>query len=231
MAQKTNPNALRLGSTQVWETTIQNYGKKSSIYSFSLIKHFLANKLALFHFQPVKKDMVLSKRFTIHHKWIGLNLKCSDKRSQLSKEFEKSLSLIYSKKVKIKNFHMIETYVTAEFLTSYVEYLFTKNFSLKKISLNVFIFLKTCLNMEKIIYSNNTILILNLIGFKIKISGRFDNSRNQMAKSYEQSFGSLSLVRLENYVEFYNKSIFTKLGVCGFQVWLFYKITYSDGDQ
>nr|AOX48915.1 ribosomal protein S3 [Gelidium crinale f. luxurians] len=222
MAQKTNPNGLRLGLTQVWETTIQNYGKKSKVYSFFLIKKSLINKLTTSYFQ------LPGKKFIVYHDNILLNLKHLNKQIKLTDKFKRSLKSICSTKTTTKFFHVTEKYLTAEFLGLYSEYLFNKNSNLKRISSDMFMFLKKCLNLKKVIYSNNTIVTLNLIGFKIKISGRFDNSRNQMAKSYEQSFGSLSLLRLNNYVEFVNKVIFTKLGSCSFQIWLFYKVIRND---
>ena len=56
-----------------------------------------------------------------------------------------------------------------------------------------------------------------LIGFKIRLVGRFDGS-NQMAKCFDQTVGTLSLTNLSIFVEYSNTEIHTKLGTCGVQI-------------
>nr|YP_009317578.1 ribosomal protein S3 [Pterocladiella media]AOX49030.1 ribosomal protein S3 [Pterocladiella media] len=230
MAQKTNPIGLRLGLTQVWGTIAQNYGKKDSLYHLFLVNQFLISKILEQYFISVKDKIVIDKQFVFHYGYMVLNLKCLNKQLRLDKNLKTNLELLFPLEFKLNFFNSAETNLTAKFITLYAEYIFNKTGNLKKVSLNIFIFLRKRLNSKKISYLNKTITQLNLIGFKIKISGRFDNSRNQMAKSYEQSYGSLSLIRLENYVEFHNKTIFTKLGTCSFQIWLFYRINYTYGN-
>jgi|GEM_PF-5891287 len=84
--------------------------------------------------------------------------------------------------------------------------------------------LNLCLNLNKISYFKKGPFRIKLIGFKIRLAGRFDNSRNQMAKITKYNSGSLSLSTLKNKVEYSKNEIFTKFGTCGFQIWLFYKI-------
>lgn len=57
-----------------------------------------------------------------------------------------------------------------------------------------------------------------LKGFKIRLSGRFEGSKTQMAKSVEYTIGSLPLTCLNSYVEFKKKELFTKSGICGLQI-------------
>nr|YP_009317624.1 ribosomal protein S3 [Pterocladiella musciformis]AOX49076.1 ribosomal protein S3 [Pterocladiella musciformis] len=229
MAQKINPIGLRLGLTQVWGIITQNYGKKDNLYRLFLINQFLITKILEQYFTSTK-DKIIDRWFIFHYQGTVLVLKSLDIQPQLDKDLKANLDLLFPLNLKLNFFNPSETNLTAKFITLYAEHIFNKTGNLKKVSLNIFVFLRKCLNLKKISYCNKTIVQLNLIGFKIKISGRFDNSRNQMAKSYEQSHGSLSLMRLENYVEFYNKTIFTKLGTCSFQIWLFYKINYICND-
>nr|QJH88461.1 ribosomal protein S3 [Pterocladia lucida] len=228
MAQKANPIGLRLGLIQVWGTKIQNYNRKNKLYSFFLRKQFLiANYLVE---EPIKlKSQILAKNyFTWYYRNLYLNSKYTDFTPGSKQELSRKLDLFLPFTVKMKYFNINKFLLTSDFIASYAEHLFNQNITLKKIISSLVIFLNTQLGLKKVTFLNKGITNVQFIGFKVRISGRFDNSRNQMSKNYVQGFGSLSLICLNNYVEFYNKSIFTKLGVCSFQVWLFYKTIVDD---
>jgi hypothetical protein len=97
-----------------------------------------------------------------------------------------------------------------------------KNVSLKKALKDVAKLITIQLNSKKILYTSKGPLTFKLQGFKIKSSGRFDNSRNQMSKTIKYTKGSLPLSKLNSYVEYSHKDIHTKSGVCSVHIWLFY---------
>lgn len=87
----------------------------------------------------------------------------------------------------------------------------------KKILGNLCRLLKVYLNSSRISYFKFGLFKTKLIGFKIRLVGRFDGS-DQMAKCFEQTVGILSLTNLSSFVEYSNEEIYTKLGTCGVQV-------------
>jgi ribosomal protein S3 len=113
---------------------------------------------------------------------------------------------------------------TPSLIISYILYNRKKNFSLKKILKRVTFILNSRLNSKKIVYNTKGPIFLKLKGFKIKISGRFDNTRNQMSKTLSNSGGNLPLSKLNSYIEYHNSKIYTNSGLNNLQVWLFYTI-------
>ena len=113
---------------------------------------------------------------------------------------------------------------TPALITSYIMYNRKKSSSLKKILKRVTFVLNSCLNSKKIVYNNKGPILLRLRGFKIKISGRFDNTRNQMSKMLSNGGGNLPLSKLNSYIEYHNSKIYTNSGLNNLQVWLFYTI-------
>lgn len=109
-------------------------------------------------------------------------------------------------------------------LLNYIEYLFNNlNYSVKKISIILALLLKKKLNSKKVVFLKNGPVDLIFKGYKIKLSGRIDNQKNQMAKSIIFKEGSLTLTNLNSYIDFKNINLNTKLGVCNIKIWLFYK--------
>ena len=78
--------------------------------------------------------------------------------------------------------------------------------------------LESQINSNKICYFKSGILTVKLKGYKIRLSGRLEGSKTQMAKSIEQVEGSLPLTSIKNYVEYKKAEIYTKSGICGIQV-------------
>nr|YP_009295190.1 ribosomal protein S3 [Dasya binghamiae]AOH77202.1 ribosomal protein S3 [Dasya binghamiae] len=65
---------------------------------------------------------------------------------------------------------------------------------------------------------------LILKGYKITLSGRFENTKNPMSKTYTTKNGFITLTSLNNNIDFISKNLYTKLGICNIKIWLFYKI-------
>nr|YP_009317463.1 ribosomal protein S3 [Gelidium arborescens]AOX48892.1 ribosomal protein S3 [Gelidium arborescens] len=231
MAQKTNPIGLRLGTNQVWDLIVQKYGKKQKSYLNFLKEQFLFNHFFTQHIEFKNVGLFVRKYLIIKYASNNISFVYNTNlflpNNILSKNLMKKTQLVlkdtFEVEANIKLFCIGKSTLTANLLTTYVNHLFEQNFTLKKIVSNLILFLKHQLGARKIVYLKNAAQELELIGFKVKVSGRFENTRNRMAKTYEQNIGFLSLTCLKNVIEFHNKVIYTKLGTCSFQVWLIYK--------
>lgn len=232
MAQKINPISFRLGISQVWDSTLQLYGK--SYLNYFLIFHKYLQIRNILNRIFLKNNLIIDfQEWKIYKNKISLNiyyshlfnskqinhLNCFNKVSKTILEWFSIISSIhfYLKAQKTS---------TTKILIAYTHYLLEQNISAKKIIWNLCKFLETNKKIEKISYFKFGIFKLHLKGFKIRLSGRFDNSKNQMSKNIEQTVGSLPLTCLKSSVEYINKEIYTKSGICGLQIWLFYEINY-----
>nr|YP_009988337.1 ribosomal protein S3 [Gelidiella flabella]QNM39613.1 ribosomal protein S3 [Gelidiella flabella] len=232
MAQKTNPIGLRLGLTQVWDLALQNYGGKNKFYSNFILKQITLNNFLQYYLYSKASNFIDKAYVELDYKNIVLRLSYTAKElavnaQQLNfdeRKVKEKLETIHICKTRIEIFHNYNFFITANLVAFYVKSLCEQKFSLKSIMLNLENFLKDNLDATKIVVLKNGVSVITFKGFRLRISGRFENTRNGMAKSYEQSYGSLSLIRLKNYVEFCSQPIFTKLGTCTFQVCLFYEI-------
>lgn len=226
MAQKTNPTSFRLGIIQVWNSTLQFYGRSFKSY-FSVVKEqlklkdFITRYLQLNGFQlnyhewrTYKNKTFLNIYFSPSFNNKKFNLICLKNLFNLvSNWFPKNFSVYFYLNPKWS--------LNPNFLISYTKYLLDQKTAPKKVIANLCRFLQNQLNSSKVTYFKFGLLKTNLIGFKICLVGRFDNS-NPMAKKFEQTIGTLSLTNLTNFVEYSNAEIHTKLGICGIQIWLFY---------
>nr|YP_004062216.1 ribosomal protein S3 [Plocamiocolax pulvinata]ADR03232.1 ribosomal protein S3 [Plocamiocolax pulvinata] len=230
MAKKINPISLRLGIIQVWNFLLQNYDREFNNYAIILHK-YLQLKLFLKLFFSKYKFFISHMDFWCYHHFIFLNIYYTNIDFLVKKKFIKYLlnivNIIKKKfllKIKIRLYYKIEYFSTVHLISNYFCYLLEKNFSFSKILWVLMRFLEKNLNTYKIMYSKNGPIKMVLKGFKIKLVGRFKNTRNPMAKSVEYNVGSLSLISLKNQVEFSKTEVMTKLGVCGLHIWLFYEV-------
>lgn len=230
MARKVNPISLRLGLTQVWNLTIQNYGKLNYCYMSSFLQYWRTRNI-IAKILKFNKFLINDKELWYINNTLFLNIymvdlvkKHSDIYLFLIKELSKLVCKWFSLKVDLRIYKRISWMTTSNLMLSYVSYLFDENRNLNKILWQVCTFLKKHLHKGKVVYSTKGIRIAYLKGFKIRLVGRFDNTKSQMAKSIQQGSGSLSLLSLKNQVEYMQKNLHTKLGSCGLQIWLFYEI-------
>ena len=104
-------------------------------------------------------------------------------------------------------------------LNNYISYLFIyKIKSPKKILQYAF---KVLNNQRKNIQVKNTIFgikTVELKGFKVEISGCFESSRSQMAKTIKCNFGIIPLTQLNGYIDYSKNTFFTKFGACGLKI-------------
>lgn len=226
MAQKINPISFRLGVTQLWNLNFQVYGQTFKFYTSILHKYlkiykFLNRLFYLSNFSLNYQEWKISRskiKISIFYSVLLFNNKTQNFRYLL-----KIIRFWFIENVCIYPYLKVSWSLSDSLLIAYIRYLLKKNVTLKKVVWNLNKFLKLYLNSKKLCYFRHGILRLHLKGFKIKISGRFDNSKNQLAKSFEQSAGHLPLTCLKSYVIFFNEKIYTKSGTCGLKVWLYYE--------
>nr|YP_010199886.1 ribosomal protein S3 [Gracilariopsis tenuifrons]UAD89946.1 ribosomal protein S3 [Gracilariopsis tenuifrons] len=230
MAKKINPISLRLGLTQVWDFTLQNYGKLISWYILLLLKQLQLKKVVSQIFN-LNKFLVGEQEYWYYHNKLFLNIyftdnivKNQDKYSLILKKISLLIFEWFSLKVQLRILKKTNWITTPDLLINYAIYLLKQHKNPNKVLWQLCQFLETHLNCTKIVYSSRGIRLVNLKGFKIRLVGRFDNTKNQMSKSIQQGYGSLSLMSLKSRVEFASKELYTKLGSCGLQIWLFYEI-------
>jgi hypothetical protein len=226
MSQKINPISFRLGLSQVWNNTFQLYGKNLPSYiSFLYLKLTLYNYLRRY---LDSKQVFLGSLywFILKDKVVLLIIYESCLNSNLLKLEKLNLLLHFLTNWNLKLYLLKQTswVNTPSLIISYILYNRKKNFSLKKILKRVTFILNSHLNSKKIVYNIKGPIFLRLKGFKIKISGRFDNTRNQMSKTLSNSGGNLPLSKLNSYIEYHNSKIYTNSGLNNLQVWLFYTI-------
>lgn len=74
------------------------------------------------------------------------------------------------------------------------------------------------LNFKKVLYTTFGCVTLKLKGFKIKSTGRFDHSKNQMSTFIQRSGGSSPASKLNTYVEYSYNCLYTKSGSCSLHI-------------
>ena len=230
MAQKVNPIIFRLGTIQIWESLLQVYGKSFKQYSLILHKCLQLQNLLIRLFK--KNNLLLDKQeWKLYQNKIFLSIEylpLLDTKKAFTKSFFERLFCIinqwFTTKVIVQYYLKSELKYTTNLIVYYTEYLLEKNITSKKILLNLSNLLEKQLNFKKVSYFKPGILVVKLKGFKICLSGRLEGSKNQMAKSIEQTSGSLPLTSINNYVEYKTEGIHTKSGMFGIQIWLFYEI-------
>ena len=208
MAQKTNPISLRLGKNQVWGSSLQNYGKTKTInFKFFHIQlHILKYLNRISYFNNLSLNRI---EWSVSKNRIYLNIYSSHIVSsenfnfhKYKKEILETINQFIFLNIFIRFYFKKSWYSISELIFFYIQYLIKKDFSLKKIIVNINKIFKNCLNLEKISYLKDGPTKLKLVGFKIRLAGRFENSRNQMAKVTKCSSGLLSLTSLQYYTEY-----------------------------
>nr|YP_010027336.1 ribosomal protein S3 [Sarcopeltis skottsbergii]QOS04457.1 ribosomal protein S3 [Sarcopeltis skottsbergii] len=226
MAQKINPISFRLGTAQVWSSTLQIYGKSFKSY-FPIVNNqlklhnFLSRYFQLNDFQLNYYEWKMYKNKTL----LNIYFSPSFTNKNINLIFLKKLFVLFSKWFPsdfFVYFHLnLKWALSPKFLLLYAKYLLLQKTPPKKIMRSLCKFLLDQLNSTKITYFKFGLHKTKLVGFKIRLAGRFEGS-NQMAKIFEQTVDHLSLTNLSSFVEYSTAEIHTKLGTCGIQIWLFY---------
>nr|AYR06608.1 ribosomal protein S3 [Renouxia sp.] len=233
MAQKINPLSFRLGALQLWTDTLQKYGKIFTPYVLINYQKKQINNVFIHYLRS--KELILddTKVIIINHR-VTVNIVCLElkknslterKKLILAEELRKILSQWFNSLVFI-NFYFKKNWLSSAALTSnYIIILIDRKINtFKKTLQDNFRVLKNCVGIKKVVYYRKGVATLILKGVKIYLSGCFDISRTQMSKTIKYNFGLLSLTKVNSYIEYSYKEIFTKYGVCSLRVWFFYEI-------
>jgi len=230
MSQKINPKSLRLGNSLTWSIKVQSYGCNkykylNSFYKFNKNLYFLDNL-------DKQKRFVNYTEFWYNKSKINFKLYLKNNVSDINYYFLlnrllSNIKYLFSNniQVNIRIYSNFINFYSSKALVNYGNYLFKKwNYTPKKIfSILVYLLTKQ-LNSKKICYGKFGPLKLNLKGFKIILTGRFEASKNQMSKELKVNIGALPLTTLNNNIDFWTTKLYTKLGVCNLKIWLFYQI-------
>nr|YP_008994206.1 ribosomal protein S3 [Rhodymenia pseudopalmata]AGO19258.1 ribosomal protein S3 [Rhodymenia pseudopalmata] len=227
MSQKINPISLRLGVTQVWDSTFQFYGKSNKTYQSIFHKNYQAfTFISCIH----NCSEFLLGNFVAHfnRNYTSIDFFCSiskpDKICLNLNQISDIISCWYDSKIFLFPYQKMNWFSSTKLISNYVKFLLSQNLNPTIILKDLGSFFELQFESEKIINSVKGPLKVQLKGFKIKLTGRFDNSRNQLSKNIVNKMGALPLTSLKSYLEFTSTEIYTKLGTCGLQIWLFYKI-------
>ena len=227
MSQKINPLSNRLGILQLWDYNHHKYGKNFKSYvKFIQFETYITNYINRF----LNKHNLLVENINIIQtvQKTVIEIFILDLKNNYS--FDKKIFLTNTISHWLNHPVVVLLYKsnklgTSSFLiTNYVYYLFLQKVSSsKKLLQFVYKILRNQLQRKKIIYTINGVKTIKLKGFKIELSGCFESSRSQMARTVKYSFGSSSLTKLKGYIDYSDNVLFTKFGSCGIKVWLFYE--------
>lgn len=229
MAQKINPISFRLGVTHLWTLTFQTYGKTLKFYT-----HFFHQYLLIYRL--LNKIFLLNNYLVINQEWkitksnVIINVLYSktpfeniNKSIHFLRGLTDLLSFWFKKRIYVCLYLKSSWSLSNRLLIAYTYHLLNKNYTFKRLLWNLCKFLEFYLCSKKLSYCKYGIFKLQLRGFKIQVSGRLDDSKVQMTQSFKQSKGHLPLTCMKSYVVFFHEKIYTKSGVCGLKIWLYYE--------
>lgn len=227
MSQKVNSKNQRIGVNINWPIKIQKYGK-SFCKTIKLFYEYKKGWTLVFNLFKLEKMFIDNIELKHYNSNVILNIFILIKYNKLKvkKIFINWFHWLYSNKnLKIYIYTNKNKIYTSNILWFYINYLNNNlKYNTKKILAILTLLLKKKLNSKVIIFTKVGPTFLVLKGYKIQLKGRLDNQKSQMSKKTTFKKGSINLTKLNNYVDFKNIQIYTKLGNCNFKVWLFYKI-------
>nr|YP_010726688.1 ribosomal protein S3 [Cystoclonium purpureum f. stellatum]WDY85175.1 ribosomal protein S3 [Cystoclonium purpureum f. stellatum] len=228
MAQKINPISFRLGIVQLWNTNIQIYGKSYKFYFYIFHKYlqiykYLTKLFYLYGFIINSQEWKLEKnKIKLHIFYSKIFFQTEVKDIIVIKKIFSLIKKFLFYKIELFLYFNLSL-LSINLFVAYTQNLIDENVSSKKIIWTLSKILESYLNSKKIIYHKNGILKLKLKGFKIQLSGRLDNSKTQMAKKYEYVSGYLPLTYIKSHIVYSSNELYTKSGICGIKLWLFYE--------
>ncbi len=234
MTKKINPLGKCLALTFFWPNSLQNFGNffyfvNKYLFIYLLFHHFLV-KLMSFkkkYFVNQFTFFIFSKLFLIRFSNLSFDYFWLAFLNDFFWKFWKSNFLFLPLKVfyfLTKNF-----YLSADFLWDYLNYL-TKNFcfSPKKTFNLLILFLTKNYFHLSLFKSKKGFKIKRFVGFKIKLIGRFESSKNAMSKNIIYKFGKINSSNLQINTNFLTYTFFTKLGVSNLKIWIFYTSSFRN---
>nr|YP_009048895.1 ribosomal protein S3 [Wildemania schizophylla]AID57264.1 ribosomal protein S3 [Wildemania schizophylla] len=225
MGQKVNPRGFRVGVNELWANESQCYGKNFK-NPRQLEKKFKQTSTFLNQYFE-RKELIKGQT---QSKFLCNKLTCMVQYVPFSPQIDpslknasKKLSILCETNVKIKKFNSTFWYQNGLLVCAFVTAALKKGLPLRKI-INIIqvlldqnkkhqIVLKTCVGTKT----------FEFMGLKLRYAGRFGGSRSRMANSIVYRLGTVSLQKLETHIEFFEKALYTKQGLCNLQVWMSYK--------
>ena len=223
MSKKSNSLSIRLGIINLWFFTLQNYGNNFNYlfiyfyYYFHYIKHLIhLNKINIYFYEffLIKNLFYLIIFLPIENK----------NHFKLVNSITNFLNKSNSLKINCTIYFKYNWFTTSFILKFYLFNLINKfNYSPKKILGFLFNFLFNFLNKSKISYLTIGSQELIFKGFKIQLKGRYENTKNKMAKSTNLKVGNkLSLININKNIYFLDCNLFSKLGSFSIRLLLFF---------
>lgn len=198
---------------------------KKYFFLLNSIKKLISKKI-IFNFKSAFfiyiKFFISKNNFSIYVSFYNLKIKF------LNKFFKFLFNILVKYGINflpfnIKVFILANYYLSTQFLENLVLYLVLNNkYTPKKIFNFLVYFLKSNLNSLLISTSKNGLNKKTLSGFKIQLRGRFESTKNSMAKKINLKFGKTNSTNLINHIVFYEHIFYSKLGLSSLKVWLFY---------
>nr|QJH88484.1 ribosomal protein S3 [Pterocladiophila hemisphaerica] len=228
MTQKIHPANLRLGIIQLWNNTIQPYGNFKYCYNKLLYNNFY---LLYFIVQYSKKTSLIISKPTFKYKSNKINFVIEYRLgSTLSKKNSIKIINFFTNKIQSLSllklntcYYLVSTWCSNAMIWSlYLKFILKNKVNSQKILWIIFKFYENYLNKKKISYNVNGPVHFVLKGFKLKITGRFDNMRSPLTKTMYQTLGLVTLNSYINKVEFTTVCLYTKNGICSIKIWFFY---------
>lgn len=221
MSKKNKSTIIRLGIHSIHNLINQNYGKSYNLYSYNI---FLQQYFLYYIKNLFKKNIIIYSYIEIF--WLKnlilLNIHYI-KKIKNTFLIQKIKNTFLNQKIKIRLYQKNIFTTTTLLLSAYSDLLMHKNITHKKSLLILITILNKTLKSTKIVYTKKGPTKLVLLGYKVQIKGRFENTKNQMAKTTTHNYGKISLIVLNSHLDFIFKPIHTKLGTYSLSIWLYYK--------
>ena len=226
MTQKINIVSNKTGLIYLWNSNFPVKSNSFKLYKKQIkIKKYLKSYIFFLLFDNKIEFDTLKLNYANNYFSLTIPFYSLEKKF-ISKNKLRSVFFYWLQCPIIFKWYKINTFsVSAVLLSNYIQnFIEINNYSLKKILNQINLVLLNQINKQKIIYIKSGLKIVQFKGFKIQISGCFESSKSQMSKTLKYTFGCNSLTTLKGYIEYTEKTIFTKFGTCGLKIWLFFEI-------
>lgn len=227
MSQKINSLGFKLGILQLWNFNIPVYNSSFKFYK----KYIYISKYTFIYFRQIfKKHNILLNKITISYInqqfFLTISFYNFDNYITFLKKavFNNFLYFWWGNLINLTLYKNQKLTISSFLITNYIIYVIeSKNYSFKKSLHDLFKILKDISKDKKIIYTTSGLKVIELKGFKMQLSGCFENSRSQMSKILKYNYGLIPLTKLNGCIEYSTSCLFTKLGICNLKIWLFYE--------
>nr|YP_010620189.1 Ribosomal protein S3 [Dipterosiphonia australica]WAX04225.1 Ribosomal protein S3 [Dipterosiphonia australica] len=225
MAKKINLNGKCFALTKLWANQFQQYGKfnflfkKYILFSY-LFKEIISKKFAFNNFFSLMQIKTFIYSHTILIKLFISNFNTFKQISWIYLLWNQNLQKLTFSLVIFLNKKL---YFSKEFLEAYLCYLSSNEFNSPKRIFNLInLLLSNHLNKIFVMLTKNGIKNQKFIGFKLQLRGRFEPTKNAMAKCVTLKSGKINSTNLKIKIDFSNYFFYTKLGTSNLKIWLFY---------